>query len=208
MKIKKIVVGDLLTNCYVLISGNIGVIIDPGAEPEKIYEAISDLRIEYILLTHAHFDHVLGIKKLKELLPETKIVLHSRDFKLYEKISKQLLEILGIEKSISLPYPDLLIRKQENLKLDNSKIEIISTPGHTQGSVSYFINNSVFAGDLVFKGGFLGRTDLEGGSSEDINKSVKKILKLPDSTIVYPGHDENFTVKELKDSLNKKGGLT
>ena len=199
MEVKKIIVGDLLTNCYILISGSSNIIIDPGAEPENIYRVTKDLgKVKYILLTHAHFDHVLGLVKLKQLLPDVKIALHSNDFALYSKTSDQLLQFLGKNEQISLPHPDLQIEKQSELIFNNSKIKIIHTPGHTSGSVSYIYKNRVFVGDLVFDDGFLGRTDLEGGNDSDLKESVDKILKLPDSTIVYPGHGESFTIKEFK----------
>lgn len=198
MKIKKLEVGNLLTNCYVLKDKNNAVIIDPGAEPEIIHKEVSGLNVKYILLTHGHFDHILGIKQLKKSLPSAKIVLHKKDLEQYEQLSGQLSYFLGQKENITLPRPDLLLEHEIKLAFADSFIKILQTPGHSAGSVTYIYKNSAFVGDLVFKDGFLGRTDLPDGNDSEIKNSLKEILELPDTTTIYPGHGESFSILELK----------
>lgn len=175
--IKKLIVGPLETNCYIVsceISGNTFV-IDPGASPKRIIDYIK--RNEFvpkgILLTHGHPDHTGGVKMLRGELGAP-IMIHPED--------EEMLKLTEIEAA------DKYLVNGEFLSLGRSRFLIIHTPGHTPGSICIYEEPVLFSGDTLFCNG-VGRTDLVGGSAEKLEDSLKnKILKLPPNVKVYPGH--------------------
>lgn len=174
MQIKKLVVGLLQTNCYILMGGERGIIIDPGEEADRILETVSDLRIDLILLTHNHFDHIRALHEVKEAT-SAKVAIHSLD----------LIDIADRE-----------LKDGEKIPFDGKEISVIYTPGHTQGSCSFLLENNLFSGDTLFSGGW-GNTAFAGGSEETIFRSIReKLMSLPDETIVFPGHGEATTIGE------------
>lgn len=183
MEIKPLIVGPLLTNCYLVGSrGNIRelTIIDPGGNPEKILAEIKKTKAKpkYIINTHYHFDHNLANLKIQK---ETgaKILIHEA-----EK------EFIGFE-------VNKFLKEGDKIKIDDEFLRVIHTPGHTKGSICLLGDNFILAGDTLFKDGY-GRTDLPGGSAEDLEKSLKKLNKiLKPEMIIYPGHGEVFKYKEL-----------
>ena len=198
--IRSLTVGIVATNCYLVWNKATreGVLIDPGDEAERICSAIAEERVNLkaILLTHGHFDHILVAEELKE----------KYDVPLYA--SKEEKEILGssrwnlsgreegIEITDYIPLED-----GESIELLGKEWKVISTPGHTKGSVCYFVPGDIpylFSGDTLFYESY-GRTDLYGGSEEAIKKSIKeKLFTLPDETLVYPGHEEATTIANEK----------
>ena len=198
--IRSLTVGIVATNCYLVWNKATreGVLIDPGDEAERICSAIAEERVNLkaILLTHGHFDHILVAEELKE----------KYDVPLYA--SKEEKEMLGssrwnlsgreegIEITDYIPLED-----EESIELLGKEWKVISTPGHTKGSVCYFVPGDIpylFSGDTLFYESY-GRTDLYGGSEEAIKKSIKeKLFTLPDETLVYPGHEEATTIANEK----------
>lgn len=198
--IRSLTVGIVATNCYLVWNKATreGVLIDPGDEAERICSAIAEERVNLkaVLLTHGHFDHILVAEELKE----------KYDVPLYA--SKEEKEMLGssrwnlsgreegIEITDYIPLED-----GESIELLGKEWKVISTPGHTKGSVCYFVPGDIpylFSGDTLFYESY-GRTDLYGGSEEAIKKSIKeKLFTLPDETLVYPGHEEATTIANEK----------
>jgi glyoxylase-like metal-dependent hydrolase (beta-lactamase superfamily II) len=188
MLIKCLAVGIFQANCYIIRSetSNNGIIIDPGDVPQEIlyYIQQSKLNIDYILLTHGHPDHCHALKEIKDIT-KAKIAIHKNDVKLLHDRTLSLLLGLGYHE---LPDPDILLVEGDNICLGNTRFKILHTPGHTPGSICIYSDGIVFTGDTLFNSG-IGRTDLPGGNSYDIINSIRdKLLKLPDETIVYPGH--------------------
>ncbi|MFC1769099.1 MBL fold metallo-hydrolase [Nanoarchaeota archaeon] len=146
------------------------VIIDPSFDSKKITDAISEnnLKPKFIILTHEHFDHTHSASKLKEEI-NVKIVAD---------------EVYSDS--------DIKVGGGDEIKFGESVIKIISTPGHSPGSICLLIDGNLFTGDTVFVGG-CGRTDLEGSDPEEMRKSIEKIKELPDDTVIYPGHDYGGT---------------
>ncbi|MFN3301784.1 MAG: MBL fold metallo-hydrolase [Patescibacteria group bacterium] len=178
MKIKKIVVGSLKTNCYFLISGDEMAIVDPGDEPEKILAEIrkTKVKVKYIILTHYHFDHILAAERLKKET-RAKILIHEAD--------KNFLKFTA----------DQYLKENDKIKIGNESLKVIHNPGHSKGSISLLGDNKIFVGDFLFKEGY-GRTDLEGGSDKEMKESLKKISRILKSGItVYPGHGQVFKFK-------------
>jgi glyoxylase-like metal-dependent hydrolase (beta-lactamase superfamily II) len=176
MKIKNLIVGPLLTNCYILISGKEAVVIDPGAGVDEILREIEGKELKYIILTHYHWDHTLGARKLREE-KGGKILIHKKE--------KEFLKF----------NPDIFLKGEEKIKIGDETLKIIHTPGHTKGSISILGKNFIFTGDVLFQDG-IGRTDLPGGSEKDMVKSLKKLEKIIKPGIkIYPGHGESFIKK-------------
>ncbi|GLI53653.1 MULTISPECIES: MBL fold metallo-hydrolase [Thermodesulfovibrio] len=189
MKIKKFEVGPLFVNCYIIYDERTkeAVVIDPGDEPDLILDFIKEenLNLKYILCTHGHFDHIGSVKELKD---ETgaKVVLHEKDIEIYRNSPQIAMQFFGIEIEPQ-PEPDILIKNGEILNTGNVQLTVIHTSGHSPGSVCFYTDGYIFTGDTLFAGS-VGRTDIIGGSMNELLNSLKKIASLPDETIVFPGH--------------------
>jgi glyoxylase-like metal-dependent hydrolase (beta-lactamase superfamily II) len=204
MIIERLTVGMLQTNCYLLADHESGkaVVIDPGAEGKRICSRLDELGLGLaaILVTHAHLDHTTAAWTLKKRRGG-EIYLNSED-------RKSLLEIIfGLAARffpeihpVSPDEVDRTLTQGDRLEFGAIRIEVLSTPGHTPGHVSFYLGDRgvVFSGDLVFAGS-IGRTDLAGGSFQQLIDSVRsKIFSLPDETVIYPGHGPSTTVGKEK----------
>jgi len=193
---KKLVLGRLRTNCYILSGdGANAVIIDPATEYAKISGALSaaNLMPKYVLLTHGHFDHHGAAKRLQD--DGALIYLHKND---WDKIDKGYGFVLP-----KTFIPDRTLNDGEALSLAGLEIKVLATPGHTSGSVCFqmikHFYNALFSGDTLFHAD-VGRTDLPSGNFAALKKSVlEKLYILPPETIVYPGHDEETTIGEERE---------
>ncbi|MDW8049220.1 MAG: MBL fold metallo-hydrolase [Nitrososphaerota archaeon] len=198
MIIKCIPVGPLATNCYIFGCSETleASIIDPGlTRPEQAgllrNLAASNLKAKYIINTHGHPDHVSLNAELKEATG-AEILIHEWDAHLLEKPWNIIAEYGEIEPV----KPDRLLRDQDIIMIGRLELQVIHTPGHTRGSISLHCRegNVVFTGDTLFYGS-VGRTDLPGGSPRDLESSLKnRLMRLPDNTVVYPGHGPKTTI--------------
>lgn len=179
MIIKTIKVGNLQTNCYIVIDekSKEAVVIDPGDEASKILSEIKGLKIRYIILTHGHPDHFGAIDDIKKATRAP--LLMSPDDSWFVK-------------------PDQTLQEGDEIKFGNQILNIMQTPGHSKGGICLYTNGHLFSGDTLFSEG-CGRTDLPGGSMEEMRKSLKRLAALPDETLVYPGHDESTTIRTEKE---------
>ena len=201
LKYKLVVVGPLETNCYLAYCDETlecGV-IDPGAEPERIFPAIVEcgLKPVIILNTHGHIDHIGANRDIKEKFG-IPLCIHALDSPLLEKTQQfELSLFLGAQES---PPADRLLKDGESVDFGRCRLEVIHTPGHSRGSVGFFGENILFSGDTLFNGG-VGRTDLPGGSTRDLEVSIReRILTLPSGTVVLPGHGPWTTIGEERES--------
>jgi len=201
MEIERLIVGQLQTNCYLVWDKETkkGLIIDPGDDAEYILNRIKDLEIkpEMILATHGHFDHVLGVFELKMAL-KIPFLIHQEDLFLLKRADKTAGYFRGIKDGF-VPSADGFLKENEKISFgQNSQLKVIETPGHSPGGVAFFSRGVVFSGDTLFKQG-VGRTDFSYCSQADLIDSIKnKLFKLPDKTIIYPGHGEKTTIGEEK----------
>lgn len=197
MEIITLTVGPLDTNCYLLGSKNKAIIIDPGAEGEKILEILSkkSLTPEFIVYTHAHWDHTGGSSVIKEKTnPE--IILGKYDIDCFNSKHNNLSEWLGYASSAA--SPDRLVDEDEHIKSSGIDLKVIHTPGHTPGGISLYIEGHLFCGDTIFYGS-VGRTDLPGGNTQELTNSIRsKIFCLDDNTLLLPGHGPASTVGQEK----------
>lgn len=188
-------VGVMGANCYLVycLKTKKAAVIDPGAEGKKIYRWVleKELKVEYILLTHGHADHIGAVDELKELLG-AKVGIHAADADMLTDERQNLSSYFA--PVIKMQPADLLLHDGQELKVGDEKITVLTTPGHSRGSVAFFTTDGVISGDTLFAGS-IGRTDFPGGSLEQLLQGVEqKLLVLPDDTPVYPGHGEATTI--------------
>jgi hydroxyacylglutathione hydrolase len=188
MEVKSFALGPYQTNCYVLTQGNQVIIIDPSAKGEVIAKSIdSDKEVLAILLTHGHFDHFGGAQYLLDHF-KCPIYIHEDDVELLEDPQKNY----SMELNLTLKK-DVLILNEGIMQIGPFMISVLHTPGHSEGSVSFHIEDALFAGDLIFKMS-IGRTDLYGGNERQMMKSLKIIKTFSDNLIIYPGHGPKTTL--------------
>jgi len=191
MEIRLFKVGRFKTNCYILFDSKHkkALIVDPGGNIDNFENIISDYSVEYILITHGHFDHILCAKKYKDIT-KAKIVISEADKEFLEKdelnLSKRFLKNGFLEKFSA----DILVNDGDVLPFSEEFIEVISTPGHTIGSVCYKIRNVIFSGDTIFCGTY-GHTGFPTGSESLMKKSLKKLYSLNVDFKIYPGHSKS-----------------
>ena len=192
-------VGPFQSNTFIIRDSDTkdAVIIDPGDEVSRILKIIKEhnLMLKNILLTHGHIDHIGGAKGLKDATG-AHIMIHKEDLLLYEKIQLQA-SLFGMQ-SPEVADPDMLLEDGMEIGEGAIRCRVIHTPGHTPGGVSFFFDGMVFTGDTLFRDG-IGRTDLWGGSYDLLMESISmKLMKLDDTTRVYPGHGPATTIGREK----------
>ena len=196
MEIYKINPRGFACNCYLLTNDNkAAVAIDPG-QPQVLEEAKKlGLRIEYVLLTHGHFDHIGGCHALQEAGAKIGCLKGEEELALHHN--------LGMEFGFGTIVPpftvDFTFEDGETLELCGMRISVMGTPGHTVGSCCYKIDNLLFTGDTLFAGS-VGRTDGPTGSDEELQKSLKKLCALEGDYTVLPGHGGNTTLSQERKS--------
>ena len=190
-----------ITNCYIVYDeNNDGVVIDPGDEAEKIIEEIKNRKcnVKYIVITHAHADHMGALAKVHK---ETgaKIVVYINDLEALLDKQENYSEKFNIEKQGILEKDVLLVKDKDVLNVGNLKFEIIHTPGHTAGSMCILevTNNKLFTGDTIFEDCY-GRCDLYSGDFECMIESLRKIFNRFDDIMIYPGHGEEVNLTRAK----------
>ena len=199
LSVEQIVVGPLDSNCYIVWDDNVkqGVIIDPGEDADEILRRIKelDIKIKYILATHGHFDHVGAVAPLKRVL-NAEFLAHKGDFFFLED-GENAARRWGftIEQP---PKPDRFIDDGDTVDVGDSKLEVMHTPGHSPGGISFLYDRMVFGGDTLFQRS-IGRTDFRLGSFDDLQKSIRtRLYTLPDDTVVFTGHGPATTIGDEK----------
>jgi hydroxyacylglutathione hydrolase len=187
--VKRLVVGSLSANCYVVgISGE-GMVIDPGGNAGEIKRAIEESRLDIgiIVLTHGHSDHIAALRDIQEKTG-AEVAIHREDADFLETSSQ-----FGI--SYRTPHPpDRLLLEGDTINIGDMSFRVIHTPGHTPGSICLLSGNRVFTGDTLFHKG-IGTTLMPGSSRQQLLESIKtRLMVLPDDTIVYPGHGRETTI--------------
>ncbi|MHB8840249.1 MAG: MBL fold metallo-hydrolase [Candidatus Aquicultor sp.] len=195
MFLERLVVGDLDSNCYLVASEPTkeAMVIDPGGSAGVIMDTIAaqGLDVKYIILTHGHFDH---FEAALDVARKTgaKIGIHKLDAVALSEPSISLAFWLG--ENPETFTPDFELTDGQVIKFGDLEAKILATPGHSPGSITVNIGNTLFTGDLLFHQS-IGRTDFAGGSYESLLKSVREqIFKYPDQVKVYPGHGPSTTV--------------
>ena len=190
MKVKVMQVGPIGTNCYILEdeTTNKAAVIDPGDEADKIVQVLQKdgVEVEYILLTHGHYDHTTGVPDLKKHFPDAQVYIHQADA---NGAGSTLYPLAG--QVAGLKH----YKEGDTLTLGSLTIQVMETPGHSPGSVTLRVGDVLFTGDTLFCGS-CGRTDLRGGSYEQIMVSLKRLGELEGDFHVCPGHDRTSTLEQ------------
>lgn len=195
LNIKTIQLGPISANCYILTDSETGIsaVIDPGEWNNELETLIDGLKIEYILLTHGHFDHILGAAALKEYTG-AKVAVHKEDADCLKDEHKSLCawEMPDTQKALSA---DVLLSDGDLISIGNSTLKVMHTPGHTRGGVCYIGESDrvIFSGDTLFCL-TAGRTDFPGSSTEALFDSLKKLKNLDGDFTVYTGHNRSTTL--------------
>lgn len=201
VRVLKFVMGPLDTNCYLVYDekSREGLVIDPGGDSDEIKEVVDwidrlGLAIIAVISTHGHFDHFMGASILVEAL-SAPFYLNRKDLEI-AKLSARWAKYFGYEEPV-LPQKIEDLNEGLALKFGACRARAVETPGHTPGSTCVFIENEkiLFSGDTLFSG-TVGRTDLPGGSEEELLKSLAKLFSsLPWDSVVYPGHGPQTTLE-------------
>lgn len=195
MEVLKIETRRLVENIYILIEGDGAIIIDPGYEFDALVDLIEnrDLKLEKILLTHGHGDHIGSCEQLRAKY-NTPVYAHEKERELLLDPNLNLSAAMYGEISLEA---DFYVNEETEVYFNDHKIEFIHTPGHTIGSQCIKIGENLFTGDTLFRNS-IGRTDLPTSSPEDMKTSLEKIKLLDDELIVYPGHNSSSTIGDEK----------
>lgn len=189
MKVSVMQVGPIGTSCYFLQDEESGLmaIIDPGDDWERILHQVkkAEGEVKYILLTHGHYDHTTAVPDLVKALPGVQVYIHQADA---NGAGSQLFPLAAQVKDLN-NYDE-----GDTLSLGSLTIEVLHTPGHSKGSVTLKVGDVLFTGDTLFCGS-CGRTDLRGGSYEEIMASLKRLGELEGDFHVCPGHDRTSTLE-------------
>ena len=191
-QIKSITLGELGNNCYLITdqASGLSALVDCTDDSKEMRDFIGSAKLEYILLTHGHFDHIGGVAAISRDYG-AKVVISAQDASMLSSGKASLSAFFGVKQDKITP--DLTVSEGSSLMLGETQIKVLATPGHTKGGVCYLLKDCIFTGDTLFFCS-CGRTDFPGGSSKEIMQSLKRLATLEDSLKVYPGHDRTSTI--------------
>lgn len=196
MILERLELGPFASNCYILgdeSKAKEAMIIDPGAEADRILQRLTGLglTVKLIVLTHGHVDHIGALKEVQEATG-AEVVIHTADAPSLQREASSS-TIFGFTFP-SPPPADRLLKEGETLTIGDAQFRVIHTPGHTPGGICLLGDGIVFTGDTLFALS-IGRTDLGGGNHQQLIDGIReKLMSLPDGTIVYPGHGPQSTI--------------
>lgn len=184
--------GNMFSNGYVIWDEESGeaMIVDCGNPVDRISHFIAEenLTVKYVFLTHAHYDHVLYMDDYRALFTEAKLIIGARDAALLSDVEGNVSYLFGDSRVFA--KPDAKLSDGEILKLGDSELISISSPGHTPGCTCLYSaeNKLMVTGDVLFGGGGVGRTDFKHGSIEDLRLSLRRLLSMDGDITILPGH--------------------
>lgn len=192
MKLVKFVLGEYQSNCYIIYKDFAAMVIDPGYPSAKVNSFLVEkgLIVEKVYLTHGHIDHVGGVNALKKRYPDAIVYAPRKDLYWYQKNPEN-----GLYEDVKI---DIYVEKNDIIKFQEITFKVLETPGHSYGSSCLYFEEVLFSGDTLFYHSY-GRTDLYLGDYKTLYNSIHNLLfKLPEKTVVYPGHGRTTTILEEK----------
>ena len=197
MTIERLTAGPIGNNIYILMAADgSAAVIDPGFEAGRILAEIKRLnaKVQYVLLTHGHFDHAGCAAEIKAATG-AKIALHEADCPMLKEPAMFTRAFGALAAGAQGAEADIILHDGDTLPLGELTIRVLHLPGHSPGSCFFLVGDSIFSGDVLFKG-CVGRTDLTGGDTEAMKRSIRKVNGLTGDYKVYPGHDAPTTLRE------------
>ena len=199
LSIKKFVIGPLQTNCFVVSLNEDAIIIDPGYSPEFLAEYIyrNKLNLVALIATHGHIDHVLAVGNIQLIIPAP-LYIHPKDIFLLNNLQSLAKKYQDYINFTPVPPQQVKDLTEGFITFKGINFECFLTPGHTPGSCTLYNKEDkvAFVGDAIFKNG-VGRYDFKYANKEELRESIEKIKKLPQDTLLYPGHEEEFYVRDI-----------
>ena len=194
MIVKPITPASFASNCYVVTSGGHSLIVDPSASTEAMLDALkaSGTDCVGIVLTHGHFDHILSLDVLRDALPDVPVYIHGADAELLGNGEKNAFSLFFGQDRSWRPATHLLANG-DAIALGSEQLRVLSTPGHTAGSICLLGDGLLLTGDTLFDGSF-GRYDLYGGSLSALRASLERLSSLDPTLTIYPGHGGTATL--------------
>ncbi len=195
IEVRGLIVGAFQENCWVIGNRRTreAICIDPGEQAGDILHMASEMgvTIKMIANSHAHLDHVLGVRGVQSD-DNARFLLHKADLDILQGAAESAARFgMQVEQP---PNPDHFIEDEQQVEVDGVELRVIHTPGHTRGSVCFYGHGVLFSGDTLFRNS-IGRTDLPGGDfAQEMSSIIDKLLMLPDDTIVLPGHMDQTTL--------------
>ncbi|MBQ8574985.1 MAG: MBL fold metallo-hydrolase [Clostridia bacterium] len=200
MQIETLVLGPVCANCYIVTDEktNEAAVIDCGEYTQELENKLEGKKLKYILLTHGHYDHILGVYDLKMSHPEAKIVAHNDEaYKLVDELPSFAHEMMpGVQKYVPA---DIIVGEGDKLTVGEIEFTVMHTPGHSKGGVCYFAESerTIFTGDTLFCL-TVGRTDFFDSSEEEMLESITRLYNMEGDYDIYPGHNRATTMEYEK----------
>lgn len=194
MKIQKMTMGSMDNNCYLLTDEKSGqsALIDCPDFNASVASFIGDADLRYILLTHGHYDHIFGVPEARRRYGAM-VCIGEPDGPMLESSKLSLAVFMSRDRKQEPCRADLFLRDGKVIRLGEMDIQVLATPGHTRGSVTYVCGDALFTGDTLFRLS-CGRTDFPGGSASAMRESLRRLAALEGDRKVYPGHGKDSTL--------------
>lgn len=193
-EIKTLLSTPLATNNYLLVGNDFAVLVEATASVEQIERALYGRKLDAVFLTHSHFDHASNLENILKTF-DAKCYMHK---KCYEKIVHHEKQFYG-DRAFSVEGCEdkiIFVRDEDEIEVGDEKFLCLQTPGHTDDSMSFVVQDKIFVGDLIFRDGF-GRVDLPSGNDAQEEESIEKVLSFPTNYKIYPGHGETTSIEEV-----------
>ncbi len=200
MQIETLVLGPVCANCYIVTDEktNEAAVIDCGEYTGELEQKLAGKKIKYIMLTHGHYDHILGVYDLKQAHPEAEIVVHKDEaYKLTDELPSFAHEMMpGVQKYVDA---DIIIGEGDRLCVGEITFEVMHTPGHSKGGVCYLVKDekTIFTGDTLFCL-TVGRTDFFDSDEDEMLDSITRLYNMQGDYDIYPGHNRATTMEYEK----------